>query len=288
MTEEEKQEPHSESAEAQGKPKSDPEPEEIREKSGEPETASTKAETEPPEVSSGTEKLDDKAQGKTPFVQIPKPETSLYEEDRKLFLVPTFPLGPDAPTEGRKLVERYWSEVRDHVQKLERSFGSVTRVYHESVFEAGDEGLGIIESLNPQGYSFIQAMCRSTATLESTEDRAAVEESSDWRRVISMGLVSDAVYDKAFEGLQESSKRRNDHIARSIDGSLEENDVGVLFIREDHRVTFPTDIQVFYVAPPSLDAIKRWITDQVRSMTEAAAAGPEGDTPEGEGSSSEG
>ena len=284
MTEEEKQEPQAESTEAQGKPKPDPEPEEIHRKPGEPETESTKAQAEPPEVSSGTEQLDEEAQGKTRFVQIPKPETSLYEEERKLFLVPTFALGPDAPADGRKLVERYWSEVRDHVQKLERSFGSVTRVYHESVFEAGDEGLGIIESLNPQGYSFIQAMCRSTARLESTEDRTAVEESSDWRRVISIGLVSDAVYNRAFEGLQESSKRRYDHIARSIDESLEEDDVGVLFIREDHRVTFPTDIQVFYVAPPSLDAIKRWITDQVRSMAESMSA--EGTKPPGEEPSS--
>ena len=284
MTEEEKQEPQSESAEAQGKPGHDPEPEE---KPTEPKTESAEAEAEPPEGSSETEELDEEAQGKTPFVQIPKPEASLYKDNRKLFLVPTFPLGPDAPAGGRQLVERYWSEVRDHVQKLERGFGSVTRVYHETVFDGGDEGLGMIESLNPQGYSFIQAICRSTAKLEPTEDRAAIEESSDWRRVMSIGLVSEAVYNKAFEGLQESSKRRNDHIARSIDESLEENDVGVLFIREDHRVTFPTGIQVFYVAPPSLDAIKRWIADQVRLMTEAAAAGPQGEPePEAEEGSS--
>ncbi len=30
-------------------------------------------------------------------------------------------------------------------------------------------------------------------------------------------------------------------------------------MREGHQVQFPTDIEVFYVAPPGLDEIKRWI-----------------------------
>ena len=47
--------------------------------------------------------------------------------------------------------------------------------------------------------------------------------------------------------------------------TLLNGEVGALFISEDHRIQFPSDIQVFYVAPPSLDALKRWFSDQMRS-----------------------
>jgi hypothetical protein len=33
-------------------------------------------------------------------------------------------------------------------------------------------------------------------------------------------------------------------------------------MREGHQVQFPSDIQVFYVAPPSLDEIKRWLKEK--------------------------
>jgi hypothetical protein len=33
-------------------------------------------------------------------------------------------------------------------------------------------------------------------------------------------------------------------------------------MREGHQVQFPEDIQVFYIAPPALDEIRRWLRDQ--------------------------
>ena len=70
------------------------------------------------------------------------------------------------------------------------------------------------------------------------------------------------------EGYQKATKGRFEHIGARIDETLKEDEVGALFIREDHRVQFPSDVQVFYVAPPALDALKRWIDDQVRAVAE--------------------
>ena len=204
-----------------------------------------------------------------PLSQFPKPEAEQYRGRRKLFLVPTFAFPPDVPQEGQKLLERYWSEVRDHIENLERSLGSVSHVYHETVFSEGDEGLKLVEGLNPGACSFIQAMCRSTATLEVTEDRALVEENSDWQRCLSIGLRSQKVMSTALEGYRETTQSRFEHIGSRIDETLKEDEAGVLFIREDHRIQFPSDMQVFYVAPPALDALKRWIDGQVRSATQA-------------------
>ena len=201
----------------------------------------------------------------TPVTKMPKPDAAQYENVRKLFLVPVFLLPPNTPEEGQRLLELYWTEVRDHIYNLERSLTKVSHVYHEVVYVDGEDGLKILDQLNPQGSSFIQALCHSEACLEATEDRASVEESSDWQRCLSLGLVSEKVVSTALDGYQEATKLRFEHIGKRIDETLKEGESGVLFIREDHRVQFPSDVRVFYVAPPSLDAIKRWIGDQVRA-----------------------
>jgi hypothetical protein len=59
----------------------------------------------------------------------------------------------------------------------------------------------------------------------------------------------------------EIGKKRNEHIARKIDETLKDNEIGILLMRENHQVQFPPDIQVFYVAPPALDEIKRWLRE---------------------------
>ena len=203
-----------------------------------------------------------------PLSQIPKPDAEQYKGSRKLFLVPLYYISPDAPEDGRQVHERYWSEVRDHIHNLERSLGSVTHVYHEAVFEQGEEGLKALEALNPTGRSFVQALCQSTARLEATDDRALLEESSDWQRCISIGLVSQKVMTTAVESYRKATDGRYEHIGSRIDETLGDEEAGVLFIRDDHRVQFPSDVRVFYVAPPSLDALKRWINDQARAAME--------------------
>ena len=226
----------------------------------------------------------------TPLSQFPKPEAGQYTGRRKLFLVPNLAFAPGVPEEGARLLDRYWSEVRDHINSLERSLGAVSHVYHETVFSEGDEAMRLLEQLNPKGCSFIQAMLQSTARLEATEDKALVDESFDWQRCISVGLASEKVLNTALEGLQQSTQKRFEHIGSRVDETLKEGEAGVLFVREDHRVQFPSDIQVFYVAPPALDALKRWIADQMRSARQNAqeAAEPPDDDEDGGGDEREG
>lgn len=204
----------------------------------------------------------------TPLTQMPKPEAAQYAAQRKLFLVPIFLFPPDMPKDASHLLERYWSEVRDHIQNLERSLGSVTHVFHETIYSDDDEGMRMAEAMNPFGCSFIQALRSAGASLQATEDRAVVEEHSDWQRCLSIGLMSEKVTNLAVTGIQETTQRRFDHIGKRISETLQENEAGVLFISEGHRVQFPSDIQVFFVAPPALDALKRWISDQMRAAAQ--------------------
>ena len=199
----------------------------------------------------------------TEVTRIPKPEAESYEGNRKLILVPIFLLSPQAPKDGLEILERYWNEVRDQVGSLERSLGQVAHVFHEAVFEGGEEGLKSVEYLNPHAQTFIQSLCRSTARMEATEDRALMEEASDWQSCISLGLSSVKVMDIAVQGYRDATDGRFAHIQARIDDTLGTDGTGALFIREDHKVQFPEDVQVFYVAPRAMDDLKKWIDDQV-------------------------
>lgn len=208
----------------------------------------------------------------TTIGQIPKPEAERFREDRKLLLVPLIVAFPGLPEEGRNIVDRYWSEARDHIENMERRLGSIKHVYHEAIDSSDDGGLKTLDDMNPAVSGFVRALCRSGATMEATEDRALLEESTDWQRCLTMGLMSEKVLKQASDGYQESTKLRYEHIANRIDTTLGENEVGALFIGQDHRVQFPIDVQVFYVSPPSLDEYRRWVENQMR-----ADSGPSGE-----------
>ena len=63
----------------------------------------------------------------------------------------------------------------------------------------------------------------------------------------------------------EASRKRYEDIARRIAETLKPDEAGILFIRENHMVQFPKDIEVFSVAPPALDEIHRWQRDRLSS-----------------------
>ncbi len=195
----------------------------------------------------------------TQLSQIPRPQADRFEDKKKLFLVPNYVFPPDTPQDGRELLSRYWSEVRDSITNLERSLGSVSRVYHELIYLDGDDGLAQIEMMNPSAGPFIRAMCQSTADLHALEEAELVHEHTDWQRILTIGIVSRKVYDTAVEGYQTTLETRYANIAEKISADLSEGQSAALFIREDHHVQFPNDLQVFFVAPRSLDALKRWI-----------------------------
>lgn len=212
----------------------------------------------------------------TTIGQIPKPEAGRFREDRKLLLVPLIVAFPGLPEEGQKIVDKYWAEARDHIENMERRLGSIKHVYHEAVDSSDDGGLKTLDDMNPAVSGFVRTLCRSGATMEATEDRALLEESTDWQRCLTMGLMSEKVLKLASDGYQESTKLRYEHIANRIDATLGENEVGALFIGQDHRVQFPVDVQVFYVSPPSLDEYRWWVEEQMR-----VASGPTGEEMDG-------
>ncbi len=198
--------------------------------------------------------------------KIEKPEARQFEEKRKLYLIPLLFSWKDAPTEYVEKLNLYWQQVREHVANLESKIGKVNRVYHESITLAGEEGLKVIEKLNPSACQIARDKCQSGAELEVAEDIELSEESMDWERHLFMGFLSQKVAKVVSDFYVEASTRRYEHIAGKVDETLKDNEVAMFFMREGHTVPFPPDIEVFSVAPPVLDEIHRWLRD--RSATD--------------------
>jgi len=212
--------------------------------------------------------------------KIEKPSTERFEKGRKLFFVPLVFASLEPEGEFDEMVKRYWAEAEAHVANLEAKLGSVRKVFHELVPAGGELGDMAVKELNSAGYAIVRSRLDRGAEVQPLEDVELLTEFMDWSRCLAVGLQNPKVLTKVYESYNEVRSRRNEGLAKTLDESLHEDEIGLLLMREGHQVQFPSDINVFYVSPPSLDEIKRW----VRSREEEAQAAPaEPDNPKESG-----
>jgi hypothetical protein len=204
--------------------------------------------------------------------RIEKMPVESYRKGRKLYFVPIVYAGADMPADYTEKFERYWEQVARQVADLAAKLGDINRIYHELVALTGEAGEKTIEELSPKSHKIVRTYLDKKAALEAVEEAENLTEFMDWSRCLMIGLQNPAVVKKVYDAYVEAGQKRNQTISRRIDETLKENESAILLMRESHQVQFPADIQVFYVAPPALDEIKRWLRER-----EAAAGEPAGD-----------
>jgi hypothetical protein len=190
---------------------------------------------------------------------------------RKLYLVPFVLALQDGPPGYAEKLEAYWTEVGNHVRNLEARFGKIGKVYHESVPLSREEGLKLVEQLNEKAHRMLKRKCQQGAEFVAIEDKDLFEETMNWRRCLAV-VLSGPVLQKVSEFYQKASRKRYELMAKRIDETLTDEEAGVLIISEDHAVQFPSDIQIFYVAPPALDELHRLLRNHARASQEQTSA----------------
>lgn len=191
--------------------------------------------------------------------RVEPPSAERFAGKRKLFLVPLVYEPPAEAEEGQAILARYWEQAQDQLAGLEVRLGAIQHVYHEAVAIGGEEGLKRLQELNTHSARLVSWKCQDTGTLEATEDEDAFLEAMDMQRLVSIPVTSPKVGQRLKDWLAEGTRNRYDHIARRIDETLGKNQIGLLIISERHQVQFPSDIEVFYVSPPALDELRRWL-----------------------------
>lgn len=193
--------------------------------------------------------------------KIERPAAETFKAGRRLFFIPLIYRGLEPPSEYLEKFEKYWNQVENHLSNLELRLGQVSRIYHELIPTGGEEGAKAIKELNDRSYKITEARLGWGAQLVATEEHDLLTEFMDWSQCLTVGLQNQKVILKVYESYTEAGKKRDEYLAKHIDETLNPNEIGILFMREGHKVQFPSDIQVFYIAPPALDEIKRWLRE---------------------------
>jgi hypothetical protein len=193
--------------------------------------------------------------------KIERPPVASFKKGRKMYFVPLVYSGQDLPVEYIGKYHKYWEQVEKQLAELALKLGEVNRIYHELVASSGEDGMKTIKDLSEKSHKIVQGCLEKKAQLEAVEENGILTEFMDWSRCLIIGLQNPKVISKVYDSYVEAGKNRNEYIARKIDETLQENEIGLLLMRENHQVQFPADIQVFYVAPPALDEIKRWLRE---------------------------
>lgn len=194
--------------------------------------------------------------------KIEKPAAEEFKKGRKLYFVPLIYPGVESPEEYIEKFNRYWEQVEKQIGELGSKLGRINRIYHELIPAGGEDGSKAIEELNDKSHKIIKACLGKGAQLEAVEESDLLTEFLDWSRCMVIGLQNQKVFSRVYESYLEVSKKRNEYIASKIDETLKDDEIGILLMRENHQVQFPQDLQVFYVAPPALDEIKRWLRER--------------------------
>ncbi len=193
--------------------------------------------------------------------KVDKPLAEEFKKGRKLFFVPLIYRGKESPAEYVERYNNYWQPVENQMLELESKLGKVSKIYHELIPAGGENGVRVLKELHENSYQIIKARTDQGAQFEATEESELLTEFLDWGRCLALGLQNQKVFARVYESYIETSRKRNEYIARRIDATLKADEIGLLFMREGHQVQFPPDIQVFYISPPELDELRRWLRD---------------------------
>jgi hypothetical protein len=202
--------------------------------------------------------------------KIEKPEVASFKEGRRLIFVPlVFLPANETDEELARLMARYWHEAGEQVESLSMRLENLKHVFHE-LAPGGEDGLRTISDLHAGSLDIVKKALAEGAALETIEDPVILAEYLDWNRCLSMRLDSPKVFNQVYQSYLEAEKKRSEAIGQKLDTSLGAKELGLVFMHQGHRVQFPSDVEVFYVSPPALDAVRRYLAErQEKAMHES-------------------
>jgi hypothetical protein len=194
--------------------------------------------------------------------KIKKPKAEKFKKGRKLFFLPLVFTPENPEGEFKEMLDRYWRESRQQLEGLEIKLSKVQKIFHEWVDEGGLSGIETMDAMASGSRDIVKDYAEKDVELVPVEDRSLLNEFIDWNRCLMMGLMSRKVFGLIYRSYEGARKKRHNLILKKVDESLGDDEVGLLIMNEENKVQFPKDMQVFYIAPPSLDEIRRYIAEK--------------------------
>jgi hypothetical protein len=199
--------------------------------------------------------------------QIQRPDVEEFRGKRKLYCVANIYPIEDAPKDFTELLNKYWDEVVQQLEKIENA-GKAGKIFCELISEQSEQEIGILNKINERSYQIIKQRLDQGDTLIPLERKEIFGPYTDWGNCLRVVFTKE-VFTKVLGFFMEFSEKRSQHILKVIDDNLAEAEAGLLIMKDEDRakLQFPKDIEVFLITPPSYDDILRWLRDKLAKKT---------------------
>ena len=199
--------------------------------------------------------------------KISKPQADNVQLKRKLYLVQNIQNYFPDNSEFEVLLNEYWESISEQLDNLEKTAGSINKIYVEGIYQDYEIASKLLEENNKWCLNTISPRIKSGAEFGKIEDEGNYKDLIDWTRIAQMGFVSENVKEMAEKNYTEVINSRSKIIQDEIDKL--QNGEAALFLISSGSHKFPEDIEIFNVIPPSLDKMNRWITENQNTGNQA-------------------
>ena len=198
--------------------------------------------------------------------KIPKRKIENITTKRKAYLVAMLPNIPFSEEYTEKL-KNYWDAIDAHITQMESKAGPVKKIFVEGIIGKGDDAELMLEKSSPLTLPIIKSRLSSGAKFESYEEKELFEKFIDLGRCLQIGLISEYVTNLITTEYKNTSEQRYKQIINNLDQSVEDGE-GMLLIGSDIQNVIPDDMEKFFISPPELDDIHRWIRDNANNLSQ--------------------
>ena len=199
--------------------------------------------------------------------KISKPSVDRFKNKKRLIYVPVFFVPPQiSEIKENNPFKDYWAEIADNINKLELSLGKIDIIFHEMNTKSKEEGLSIIENLNPDGIDFIKILHNSGSKISDFENEELITELMDWQRALSAGIMSQKAREMISKEYSDTNTKRNESLSNKISDELKTGSNGILFMREDHGLQFDNETEVFYVSSNTISKVHEWLKVEIEKL----------------------
>jgi hypothetical protein len=141
--------------------------------------------------------------------QIERPGAGEFTGKRKLYCVANIYPVKDAPDEYNALVNTYWDEVMQQIEKLEAA-GKVKKIFCEIVSGEGEAALDLLAKMNERVAGIIKQKMAEGGTLVPVEKEEILGPYSDWGNCLRV-VFTHEVFSRVLEFFTHLSGKRIEH-----------------------------------------------------------------------------
>ncbi|HDY87018.1 MAG TPA: hypothetical protein ENH82_02755 [bacterium] len=191
-----------------------------------------------------------------------KSDAAKYKNKKKLYFVRNLYLPQNSTDKYREIFYRYWSEVQEHLDKLEAA-GRISKIFCESIYMTGEESMKVLSTMNVRLEQIVKKMTDAGGEFLPLEGREIFGSYVDWNNCLML-VRTPEVYETVYKHFKETVSERFKYINSVLRKNIAKGEAGLLIMREEDRefLELPDDFELFLVTPPAYDELLQFISDR--------------------------